>query len=127
LSRKLDEGGYDAVVIPHGTAWGLSNPPSADWAHELTPPIANDPRQQLIEVYSGHGNSEEYRDWREYQPGPGGAKLCPEPSKNYLPMCWQAGRIIRGRCETAGLPAAECDRRERETVAGRAAAGNAVP
>jgi hypothetical protein len=114
LSRKLDEGGYDAVVIPHGTAWGLSNPPSADWAHELTPTIANDPRQQLIEVYSGHGNSEEYRDWREFRMGPDGTKLCPEPSKNYLPMCWQAGRIIRARCEAAALPAAECDRRERE-------------
>jgi hypothetical protein len=115
LSRKLDEWGFDALVIPHGTAWGLSNPPSADWAHELTPAIANDPRQQLIEVYSGHGNSEEYRSWREYLIGSNGEKICPEPTKDYLPMCWQAGRLIRARCDALHLPAEECERRERET------------
>src|SRR5882757_3005760 len=114
LSRKLDEWGFDALVIPHGTAWGLSNPPSADWAHELTPAIANDPRQQLIEVYSGHGNSEEYRSWREYHIGSNGEKSCPAPSKDYLPMCWQAGRLIRARCDAKHLPAEECERRERE-------------
>lgn len=115
LSRKLDEWGFDALVIPHGTAWGLSNPPSADWAHELTPAIANDPRQHLIEVYSGHGNSEEYRSWREYLIGPHGEKVCPAPTQDYLPMCWQAGRIIRARCDAQHLPAQECERRERET------------
>ena len=114
LSRKLDQWGFDALVIPHGTAWGLSNPPSADWAHELTPGIANDPRVGLIEVYSGHGNSEEYRSWREYVLGPNGEKSCPAPSKNYLPMCWQAGLIIRARCDAQHLPAEECERRERE-------------
>ncbi len=114
LSRKLDQWGYDALVIPHGTAWGLSNPPSADWAHELTPGIANDKRQSLVEVYSGHGNSEEYRSWREYRMGPDGKKLCPEPTKDYLPMCWQAGHLIRLRCNAAHQPAEECDRRERE-------------
>jgi hypothetical protein len=114
LSRKLDQWGYDALVIPHGTAWGLSNPPSADWAHELTPGIANDKRQSLVEVYSGHGNSEEYRSWREYRMGPDGRKQCPEPTKDYLPMCWQAGHLIRLRCDAAHLPTEECDRRERD-------------
>jgi hypothetical protein len=114
LARKLDQWGFDALVIPHGTAWGLSNPPSADWAHELTPAIAEDPRTKLVEVYSGHGNSEEYRSWREYLPGPNGEKICPQPSANYLPMCWQAGRIIRARCEALHLPGEECERRERE-------------
>ncbi len=114
LSRKLDQWGYDALVIPHGTAWGLSNPPSADWAHELTPGIANDKRQSLVEVYSGHGNSEEYRAWREYRVGPDGKKQCPEPTKDYLPMCWQAGHLIRLRCDAAHLSTEECDRRERE-------------
>src|SRR3984893_10646269 len=114
LSRKLDEWGYDALVIPHGTAWGLSNPPSADWAHELTPGIANDPRQSLVEVYSGHGNSEEYRAWREYVAGPDGKKQCPQPTRDYLPMCWQAGHLIRIRCDAAHLPAPECERRELE-------------
>ena len=114
LSRKLDEGGYDALVIPHGTAWGLSNPPSVDWAHELTPAIADDKRQQLVEVYSGHGNSEEYRAWREYLSGPNGKKICPQPSANYLPMCWQAGRLIRARCDAAHLSATVCEARERD-------------
>src|SRR5260370_35160814 len=97
LSRKLDEWGYDALVIPHGTAWGLSNPPSADWAHELTPAIADDPRQKLIEVYSGHGNSEQYRSWREYLVGPEGEKVCPAPTPDYRPMCCQAGPTIPAR------------------------------
>jgi len=110
----LDQWGYDALVIPHGTAWGLSNPPTADWAHELTPGIANDKRQSLVEVYSGHGNSEEYRSWREFTLGPDGRKHCPEPTRNYLPMCWQAGHLIRVRCEQAHLPKEECDRREVE-------------
>jgi len=114
LSRKLDEWGYDSLVIPHGTAWGLSNPPSADWAHELTPGIANDPRQSLVEVYSGHGNSEEYRSWREYVLGPDGKKQCPQPTRDYLPMCWQAGHLIRIRCDAARLPTQECERRELE-------------
>ena len=114
LARKLDEWGYDALVIPHGTAWGLSNPPSADWAHELTPGIADDRRQSLIEVYSGHGNSEEYRPWREYVLAADGRKECPEPSAHYLPMCWQAGRLIRERCDAVHLPREECERRERE-------------
>src|SRR5258708_25346676 len=115
LSRKLDEWGFDALVIPHGTAWGLSNPPSADLAHELTPAIANDPRQQLVEVYSGHGNSEQYRSWREYLTGPNGEKVCPAPNQDYLPMCCHAGRIIRSHCDAQHLPAQECERRERET------------
>jgi Protein of unknown function (DUF3604) len=114
LSRKLDEWGYDSLVIPHGTAWGLSNPPSADWARELTPGIANDPRQSLVEVYSGHGNSEEYRSWREYVVGPNGKKQCPQPTRDYLPMCWQAGHLIRVRCDAAHLPKQECERRELE-------------
>ena len=114
LSRKLDQWGYDALVIPHGTAWGLSNPPTADWAHELTPGIANDKRQSLVEVYSGHGNSEQYRSWREFTIGADGKKQCPHPTKDYLPMCWQAGALIRQRCEATHLPAQECDKRERE-------------
>src|SRR5258708_10384995 len=93
LSRKLDEGGFDAVVIPHGTAWGLSNPPSADWAHELTPADAHDPPQKLAEVYSGHGNSEQYRSCREYLIAPHVEKVCPAPTQDYLPMCWQAASI----------------------------------
>lgn len=114
LSRKLDEWGFEALVIPHGTAWGESNPPTADYAHQLTRAITNDPRQRLIEVYSGHGNSEEYRSWRLSTKNTDGSQACPEPSKTYIPMCWQAGLLVRARCEAAHLPADECDRRELE-------------
>ncbi len=71
-------------------------------------------RQILVEVYSGHGNSEEFRSWREVILEPDGSKRCPEPSPDYLPSCWQAGEIIRGRCLEAGVGEAECDERAKE-------------
>jgi hypothetical protein len=65
-------------------------------------------RQRLIEVFSGHGNSEEYRDWTALDPG-GDAPTCPAPSDEYLPTCWRAGEIIRQRCLEAGVAANDCD------------------
>jgi hypothetical protein len=65
-------------------------------------------------VFSGHGNSEEYRDWRAGLIGEDGEYICPEPSADYLPQCWQAGEIIRGRCLEAGEDEAECERRAAE-------------
>jgi hypothetical protein len=71
----------------------------------------HDPRRQtLIEVFSGHGNSEEYRDWRAVD-WSSGEPVCPPPSPNYLPTCWRAGEIIRERCLAANLGAEECEQR----------------
>jgi hypothetical protein len=123
LFRKLDEWGHDSIVIPHGTTWGMYTPPGSTWDKQLTD-AENDPdRQTLFEIYSGHGNSDEYRDWRGVVFDAGGVARCPEPSANYLPSCWQAGEIIRGRCLAEGLGEDECDDR---AVAARANAAEAL-
>ena len=62
-------------------------------------------------MYSGHGNSEEYRAWRAAERGPGGDLVCPEPTADYEPCCWRAGELIRARCEDA--TSAECEDRVR--------------
>lgn len=111
LFAKLDQWGFDSIVIPHGNAWGMNTPPATSFDKQLNR-LQHDPdRQILFEVYSGHGNSEEYRDWRAVVKDERGALVCPQPSADYLPCCWRAGEIIRERCETAGIEAAECSAR----------------
>lgn len=110
LFDKLTNWGFDSLVIPHGTTWGFYTPPGYTWDKQLRAAEDDPERQRLIEIYSGHGNSEEYRAWQEVngdfsQPG----ASCPEPSANHEPCCWRAGELIRARC--GGLPAAECERR----------------
>jgi hypothetical protein len=109
LFEKLAQWGFPALVIPHGTTWGLYTPPGSTWDKQLAGPQHDPGRQTLIEVYSGHGNSEEYRGWREVTYDAAGAPVCPPPTKDYLPCCWQAGEVIRARCGDA--PPAECERR----------------
>jgi len=98
LFEKLDEWGHAATVIPHGTVWGMYTPPGSSWAKQLTPELHDPDRQRLVEIYSGHGNAEEYRPWRAVEVATDGTRRCPEPSPGYLPSCWQAGEIIRDRC-----------------------------
>ena len=111
LFRKLDEGGHAALVIPHGTSWGNYTPPGSSWNKQLKGAMHNDRYQKLIEIYSGHGNSEIHRPWRAAVIDANGTAHCPEPSENYLPSCWQAGEIIRTRCLKAGTDAKTCDGR----------------
>jgi hypothetical protein len=113
LFRKLDEWQSEALVIPHGTTWGFYTPPGSTWDKQLTR-VEHDPeRQTLFEIYSGHGDSDVYRDWREVELDAEGRPSCPEPRPDYLPTCWQAGEIIRGRCRAAGEDEAECEARAR--------------
>jgi hypothetical protein len=111
LFRKLDEWGHDTMVIPHGTTWGIYTPRGSAWDRQLVGNQHDEDRQRLIEVYSGHGNSEEYRDFKEVLFDDDGNRVCPEQQGAYEPCCRRAGEIIRQRCEE---PGEECERRVAE-------------
>jgi len=107
LFAKLDDWGMAATVIPHGTVWGMYTPPGSSWSKQLTPSQHDPQRQRLVEIYSGHGNAEEYRPWSAVLIDAQGRRSCPEPTPSYTPACWQAGEIIRARClAAAGDPVA---------------------
>ena len=99
LFGKLDDWGFAALVIPHGNAWGLAAPPETRWDKQLSDRYHHPAYQRLVEVYSGHGNSEPYRDWAAVRRDAGGAARCPAPTDSFLPCCWRAGEIIQSRCE----------------------------
>jgi hypothetical protein len=124
LFARLDQWGFDAIVIPHGTAWGHIVPPGSSWDRQLTGGNHNPRWQTLIEIYSGHGNSEEYRDWRGVEFDQEGKMRCPPPSAGFTPSCWRAGEIIRERCITAGIDSSDCDGRAADARQRYLAAGN---
>jgi Protein of unknown function (DUF3604) len=109
LFEKLAQWGMESIVIPHGTTWGFYTPPDSSWDKQLTSAQHDPERQTLIEVFSGHGNSEEYRDWTPLETAADGSAGCPEPRRNYLPSCWRAGEIMRQRCVNAGSSEADCE------------------
>lgn len=111
LFAKLDQWGFDTLVIPHGSAWGIYTPPGASWEHQLTAKYHDPTKSRLIEVYSGHGNSENFRDFQARAFDSAGKPYCPKPQSNYLPSCWQAGVIIQRRCLDNGGTAADCEHR----------------
>jgi hypothetical protein len=112
LFEKLRQWGFDALVVPHGLAWGIHAPPGANLGVQLDGANHDSARQRLLEVFSGHGNSEPYRAWRSLESDAAGAPVCPAPTPDYLPCCWQAGEIVRGRC--GDLAPQECEARVRE-------------
>jgi len=111
LFAKLDDWGHETMVIPHGTSWGFYTPLGSSWDKQLAPGQHDPARQTLIEVMSGHGNSEEYRPFREVIFDEDGSSRCPEPNENYLPSCWRAGELIAERCLALGETPDECEQR----------------
>jgi hypothetical protein len=111
LFRQLDAWGSESIVIPHGTTWGYYTPPGSSWDHQLSKEMHDPDRQTLLEIYSGHGNSEEYRDWQAVELDAEGKAVCPAPRPDYTAPCRRAGEIILERCLTAGEAREECERR----------------
>jgi len=110
LYDKLAQWGYDSIVIPHGNTWGFYTPPGSSWDKQLVGQMHDPERQTLIEVYSGHGNSEEYREFTAQGRDANGEPVCPDPQPGYEPCCWRAGEIIRERCGDE-ISAEECEER----------------
>lgn len=108
LFRKLGEWGMTSMVIPHGTTWGFYTPPGYLYDKQLQAKHDDRQWQQLIEVFSGHGNSEEYRPFRAVEQSEDGP-VCPAPTEDFEPCCWRAGEIVRSRCENP--LSEECDGR----------------
>lgn len=121
LFEKLSQWGFDTIVIPHGTSWGFYTPAGSTLDKQLTAAQHDPQKQTLFEVYSGHGNSEEHRDWRGIAHDDEGNAVCPEPTEDYVPCCWQAGELIRARCGDASPE--ECERRVAEAKVNYLAAG----
>ncbi len=111
LFAQLDAWALDAIVIPHGTAWGMYTPAGSTWDKQLTPEMHDPKRQTLLEIYSGHGNSEEYRPWRAVNRDSDGHQTCPPVRDDYTPSCQRAGQIIEERCLADGDAPAECAKR----------------
>ena len=49
-------------MIPHGQSWGFHVPLGTSWDNRLNDEGHDSSKQLLLEIMSGHGNSEEYRD-----------------------------------------------------------------
>ena len=112
LHAKLDQWATPSIVIPHGTTWGLMTPRGFSLERELASGQHDPDRQLLFEVYSGHGSAEPYRDLPGAFATGEEALLCPAPTKDFLACCWQAGEIIRNRCEAESSP--DCEERAEE-------------
>ena len=136
LVRKIfDEQKLKPLIIPHGTSWGFYTPPGTNWNKAL---LATERPEtfRLVEIFSGHGNSEEYRSWKDINLAADGiSATCPAPTANYTPSCWRAGDIIRERCLKAGVSMADCEKRANSAredyanmgVAGHLAIGGETP
>lgn len=100
LFRKLDEWGHRALVIPHGLAWGITNPP-ADARLDLQLQQHDPKWQSLLEIYSGHGNSEVFVDFERPRQDASGRWNCPTATHDIEFCCERAGKLTRARCDDA--------------------------
>ena len=111
LFAKLDDWGFDSMVIPHGTTWGFYTPPGYEYDKQLAKNFHDPKRETLIEIYSGHGNTEEYRSFRATEMNELQQPICPNPTASYMPSCFRAGQIIEERCLNEGESSTECSQR----------------
>ena len=112
LFNKIDELELDALVIPHGTTWGIHSPANSNISSQLMNDNHDPEKQRLMEVYSGHGNSEIYRNILHTKELPSGDFECPLPSDGFEPCCWRAGEIVNQQCvEETG---SECNEKANE-------------
>ncbi|MBW2495819.1 MAG: DUF3604 domain-containing protein [Deltaproteobacteria bacterium] len=123
LNERLDRWDTPSLLIPHGTTWGLMTPRGFSLARELASGQHDAERQRLFEIYSGHGSAEELRELPGAFAIGEDALVCPEPTPDFLPCCWQAGEIIRDRCERESHP--DCEARAAEARSIYLAAGAA--
>jgi len=124
LFGKLRQWDFPTLVIPHGNAVGHAAVGGSSWMNQLTAGNHDPELQRMIEIYSGHGNSEEYRPWQDYAEDAKGSVVCPQPSADYKAMCWRAGEIIKQRCLADGESDTECSAREVRTRQYSAEAGH---
>ncbi|MFT4615588.1 MAG: hypothetical protein ACI9NT_002745, partial [Bacteroidia bacterium] len=97
LYKKLDEWGLDSIVIPHGLAWGTTNPLTSDFRDQLDEYESR--YQKLLETFSGHGNSEVFENFERIGLLTNDEQYCPPPTDNFMPCCRQAGVITRAACD----------------------------
>jgi len=108
--RLFERWGLDAIAVPHGTAWGTHHTQLVTWRQRFTPEQLSPIWSPLVEIHSGHGNSEEYRPYRHAEIRDDELQ-CPMPTAGFEPCCWRAGEIIRARsAECEDEPASpECE------------------
>jgi hypothetical protein len=104
LFAKLARWGGPALVIPHGLAWGVHAPPGSRLETSLANGNHDPARERLLEIYSGHGASEEFRAAADAAQS---APVCAAPTADYLPCCWRAGELVRARCDDPASAACE--------------------
>lgn len=99
LYHLFDRWDIEALAIPHGTVWGSHHPQLTSWSTFFSDQYRSLTYSPVVEIYSGHGNSEEYRAWRHAEKDADGNLVCPDPTDDFEPCCWRAGEIIRSRDE----------------------------
>ncbi len=128
LFERLNNQGLDPMIIPHGTTWGFYTPSGTTWNKALRTDMKPE-KYNLIEIYSGHGNAEDYRNVATSKRTRVGdmefVGECVPPTGKFIPSCWQAGEIIRDRCKTAGEDESVCELRAVEARENYVHLGNA--
>ena len=116
LFLKLKKLNVEHLVIPHGNAWGIYTPTGQSWDKQLSEANPEENREMLIEIMSGHGNSEEYRNFRAVVINKDGGISCPESTKEYQPTCRKAAEISYKRCLKEGNDKNTCDNQSKEIM-----------